>query len=149
MIIYIPGPPVAQSRPRFARTGNHVRTYDAAPAKDYKSWVRHCAVEAMVGVSIFRRDVPLALSVDIFLQRPKSKPKKVLHPVNKPDLDNLLKGIQDAMEGIVYEADQQIIQVSMSKRYGTPGVRVEIVEISDAATAMTAPETINQPHLPE
>jgi Holliday junction resolvase RusA-like endonuclease len=129
--IFVPGTPVAQSRPRFARRGSFVTTYDAAPTKDYKSWVKSCAVDAMkqAGVSIIGRDVPLSLTVVVGLQRPKSRSKKYTQPTTKPDCDNVLKGLQDAMESIVYEADQQIVAISVRKRYvEAPGVIITIQE---------------------
>lgn len=127
--IFVPGTPVAQSRPRFARRGKFVTTYDAAPAKDYKSWVKARAMEAMkeAGLTMIGRDVPLHLQAVINLVKPKSKPKKVTQPTSKPDCDNVLKGLQDAMESIVYEADQQIVSVSVRKQYHVcPGVIITI-----------------------
>lgn len=129
--IIVPGTPVAQSRPRFARRGNFVTAYDAAPSKDYKSWVKSCAVDAMekAGLSIIKRDVPLYLRVTISLPRPKTLAKKYTQPTKKPDCDNVLKGLQDAMESIVYEADQQIVAVTVRKQYAeTPGVVIMIHE---------------------
>jgi Holliday junction resolvase RusA-like endonuclease len=131
---FVPGKPVAQSRPRFARRGPHVVAYDAAPSKDYKSWVKSCAFEAMqiAGRTIIGRDVPLTLDAVINLERPKSKAKRFTQPTSKPDCDNVLKGLQDAMESIVYEADQQIVQVSVIKRYSiTPGVTITIEEFRE------------------
>lgn len=130
---HIPGTPVAQSRPRFTRRDNFVATYDAAPAKDYKSWVRMCATTYMKeqGIKMIPRDVPLALTVVIDLQKPKSAPKtREIYPTKKPDCDNVLKGIQDAMESICYEADQQIVDVRVIKRYTTsePGVHIRLWE---------------------
>ena len=129
--IYIPGTPVAQSRPRFARRGNFTTTYDAAPARDYKSWVRSCAVDKMTDLKAerFTRDIPLCIRVEISVQRPKSKPKRFVLPTSKPDCDNFLKGIQDALESICYEADQQIVSATVQKRYSdTPGALVIIWE---------------------
>ena len=131
MIIYIPGPPIAQSRPRFARIGSHVRAYDASPSRDYKSWIKCCAIDAMKasGLSMFQRDIPLEMTVDISLQRPKTLPKRVIHPTKKPDSSNVLKGVEDALEGIAYEADQQIVYTRVKKRYGVPGVTVDIRQV--------------------
>lgn len=134
MIIYIPGPPIAQSRPRFARMGQHVRTYDATPARDYKSWVKCCAIDAMrnSGLEMYQRDIPLEMTVDISLQRPKTLPKRVIYPTKKPDASNVLKGVEDALEGIAYEADQQIVSTTVRKVYGVPGVTVEIEKFNGA-----------------
>lgn len=133
--IHVPGKPTAQSRPRFARRGKHVMAYDAAPAKDYKSWVKSCAVDVMnaSGRAMIGRDVPLSMDVIIELTRPKGKPKRFILPTSKPDCDNVLKGLQDAMESIVYEADQQIVSVSVRKQYSeTPGVTITIHETPHA-----------------
>ena len=121
--IYIPGKAVAQSRPRFARRGNHVATYDAAPSRDYKSWVKHCALEVMKqkAMQIIPRDIPLKIILTVNVERPKSCPKSRPLPVTKPDLDNTLKTIQDALEGIAYQADQQIVSISATKRYADSG----------------------------
>ena len=51
---------------------------------------------------------------------------------SKPDCDNVLKGLQDAMESIVYQADQQIVKVSVLKEYSTtPGVTITIQEFKE------------------
>ena len=134
---FIPGKAVAQGRPKFAKRGNFVSVRDPDSSRDYKSWVRSCALDAMAGlnggaaVPMFPREVPLRLSVTVYIERPKSIKKDVLLPVKKPDLDNFLKGISDAMESICYAADQQIVCISARKVYGTPGAHVEITEYKD------------------
>lgn len=125
----IPGKPVAQSRPRFARRGSFVTTYDAAPSRDYKAWVRLCAAQAMQGRAPIDRDTPLALSVSVRIVKPKSTPKRVEFPVKKPDLDNYIKTLMDAMEGIIYAADQQIVSITASKVFAlADGVDICIME---------------------
>jgi Holliday junction resolvase RusA-like endonuclease len=127
---FVPGKPVAQSRPRFARRGNFVATYDAAPAKDYKSWVKSCALDYMqaFNINMFTRDIPLVMVLVVNVDRPKSK-KKAMFVVTKPDCDNFAKGIMDALESILYTADQQIVRLVVSKHYSDrPGVTVTIQE---------------------
>lgn len=127
---FVPGKPVAQSRPRFARRGNFVQTYDAAPAKDYKSWVKHCALTYMENFRVirFERDIPLVMILSVSIERPKSQ-KKAVFPVTKPDCDNFAKGVIDALESILYTADQQIVRLVVSKHYSDrPGVTVTIQE---------------------
>lgn len=125
----VPGKPVAQSRPRFARRGNFVSVYDAAPAKSYKAWVAKCAEKAMSGMKVVPKHVPLALHVQVFLQRPKRLKFNDAAAVSKPDLDNYIKCLMDALTGVVYEADQQIVSIRAEKRYGDdPSVWVNIKE---------------------
>lgn len=132
--IYIPGKAVAQGRPRFARRGPGVATYDAPASRDYKSWVRSCAIQSMAKQAgeIIPRDVPLHIVLTVSVARPKSIPKSRLLPVVKPDLDNFLKTVQDALEGIVYQADQQIVSVRAVKKYAAAdAVEVRITDWSE------------------
>ncbi len=128
---HVPGKPIPQSRPRFARRGNHVATYDAAPAKDYKSWVKTCALNAMAveQVTLIPREIALAMNLTVNIERPKSK-KNAVYVTVKPDVDNLAKGILDSLESILYAADQQIITLTVSKHYSDcPGVIISVTEV--------------------
>jgi len=127
---FVPGKAVAQSRPRFARRGNFVATYDATPAKDYKSWVKSCALDYMQEFrqGLIHKDTPLIMSLLVSIVRPASK-KKAVFPTTKPDADNFAKGVMDALESIMYAADQQIVKLIVEKEYSDcPGVTVKITE---------------------
>lgn len=51
----------------------------------------------------------------------------VVHHIVKPDLDNVLKAVGDALNGVVYEDDSQIIDCHIRKAYAeTPRVEVFI-----------------------
>jgi Holliday junction resolvase RusA-like endonuclease len=39
-------------------------------------------------------------------------------PTKKPDMDNVVKAIFDACNGVVYLDDKQVVKLSMMKRYG-------------------------------
>jgi Holliday junction resolvase RusA-like endonuclease len=48
-----------------------------------------------------------------------------------PDVSNVLKAVEDGMNGVVYVDDSQIVDLWVSKRYSrTPGVRVEAIELN-------------------
>lgn len=55
----------------------------------------------------------------------------VIHKDTKPDLtDNLMKGVFDAMEGIVFTNDSRICEVSSKKIYGfVPRTEIELFEL--------------------
>ena len=56
---------------------------------------------------------------------------KISH-TKKPDLDNLVKLVLDAYNGVLYDDDSQIISRSLSKMYSlTPGIEINITEIDD------------------
>lgn len=113
------GSPVAQGRPRFARAGNFVRAYDPDKSRGWKQEVR-AQVLALLDGQPEIHDGPLSLELHFHLPRPKSLPKKVLYHTKKPDADNLCKAIKDALRGIVYRDDSQIVTFMVSKQYGDP-----------------------------
>lgn len=47
-------------------------------------------------------------------------------PTKKPDTDNIEKGIYDALNGLAYADDKQIVMTNTVKVYG-PEARVEIM----------------------
>lgn len=67
------------------------------------------------------RDAPLdeALCVEVvaYFARPKSKPKRVLLPTGKPDVDNLLKTILDSLNKILWRDDAVVASATAKKRY--------------------------------
>ena len=52
-----------------------------------------------------------------------------IRPTKKPDCDNIVKIICDALNGIAYKDDAQVVSVTIDKIYDTmPSVEVEIRE---------------------
>ena len=62
------------------------------------------------------------MKLTFLLPRPKSLPKKVVHHIKKPDCDNLIKAAKDALKGICYKDDSQIIEIYAIKKYAVPGL---------------------------
>ncbi len=79
---------------------------------------------------------PLELCVWFYLPRRKSVTRD--RPSVKPDLDKLVRAIGDAMEGIVYANDSQIVRVLAEKFYGKRS-RVEI-SVSELGLRLCAAE---------
>lgn len=104
--------PVAQARPRFARCGKFVKTYDPAKSVNWKAMVNAEAQRQARedGFIMYPAGVALSASFEFFFTRPKSASlKKRPYPAVKPDLDNLIKGVKDALRGVVYHDDAQIV----------------------------------------
>lgn len=129
----VPGQPVAKGRPKFARQGGFVRAYTPEKTVNYETLVKIAAAEAMEGDAPMKG--PLTLDISLGVTIPKSTPKKdraristgYFLPVKKPDVDNVLKAISDAMNGIVYEDDAQLVDVRIRKRYSEcPGAYVTV-----------------------
>jgi Holliday junction resolvase RusA-like endonuclease len=75
---------------------------------------------------------PLKLTARFIVAAPK-KPKWWA-PAVRPDLDNYLKAIKDACNGLLWSDDAQIVHVDARKLYdmagGPPRVELEVNEVS-------------------
>jgi len=116
----IPITPVAKGRPRMTKTG---RVYTPAKTVAYEKQVAIAAKGRCHKVI----EGPVQLSLVFYLPRPKymDKPKyptagAVRHTV-KPDLDNLIKAIKDALNGIAWKDDCQVYSVVAKKFYAARG----------------------------
>ena len=130
------GDPVPQGRPRFARQGNYVRTYDPQRSQDYKQLVRLWATNQLKKIDGFKTlQNPLCVEMDFYVGIPISWSKKkrteaaqgIIRPTKKPDLDNLYKSVTDALNGLVWADDSIITDVKLKKRYTADTARVEMV----------------------
>jgi Holliday junction resolvase RusA-like endonuclease len=81
---------------------------------------------------------PVQLALEVYLQIPASASKKQqalmasghMLPTKKPDIDNILKAVKDAVNGVVWRDDSQVTDVRLLKRYSTqPRVQVLASEI--------------------
>ena len=132
----VPGDPHGKGRPKFARRGNFVQTYTDKKTTSYEDLVRFHANIAMVDLAPLESAV--AVYIYIKLAVPKSYSKKrseaclsgLERPTKKPDWDNVAKSICDAMNGIVYIDDTQIVDAHVTKVYAAnAGVDVGVKEI--------------------
>ena len=63
---------------------------------------------------------PLRLTVTAWLPMPASIPKKrraSALPSKRPDLDNYIKQVEDALQGYAFKDDAQIVTIEARKRY--------------------------------
>lgn len=136
----IPGQPVAKGRPRFARRGANVVAYTPAKTASYENLVALTAQVAMAGRAPSER--PLQLDVVIGLQVPASWSNKrralavegAIRATKKPDADNILKGIKDGCNGIVWRDDAQVVLITVRKDYAeSPGVAIMVKELDGQA----------------
>lgn len=118
--ITVDGPPIGKGRPRFVRSTGHAYTPPATAA--YEAVVGWTAREAMAGHPPM--NVPLWLSMHAYMPVPGSWSKKrtaqaldgLLWP-SRPDLDNVFKVLMDALNGVVWADDKQIVEAELIKSY--------------------------------
>ncbi|SET95101.1 Holliday junction resolvase RusA (prophage-encoded endonuclease) [Salinibacillus kushneri] len=126
----------AQGRPRAGRTrSGKVRMYDPQSSRTYKQYVKlvasqHAPKKLILG--------PVSVSIKIYRQIPKCMSKKlrklsldeIYRPTKKPDCSNIAKGIEDALNGVIYKDDSQIVELQVSKYYSEkPRVEITIKEM--------------------
>lgn len=126
----VPGEPVGKGRPRMTRAGH---AFTPEKTASYENLVKLCFQKAYPTWS----PTPDEVGVEIYAyyQIPKSASKKkqremidgVIRPTKKPDIDNVAKIINDALNGIAWADDTQIVTEGIKKLYSDkPKVAVTI-----------------------
>lgn len=132
-MIIIPGQPQGKARARTVTRGGVVRSYTPPKTADYEKMVAFCY---RTQGGRYYSDDPVRLHIAAFYEIPKSWSRKKrdeaaasdLLPTVKPDCDNCIKIIADALNGVAYADDKQIISVNLTKRYSRePRVEVHIL----------------------
>ena len=131
----IPGKIQAKQRPRFSKSGV---VYTPKETRVYENFVRACYSDYANQYKWEPYDGQLRAEVEVFIQVPKSDSKlkkqaKIIgeiRPTIKPDCDNLAKSILDSLNGLAYQDDRQIIELSVKKFYAEQSeVRVKLMEV--------------------
>lgn len=71
----------------------------------------------------------IALRLAFYLPRPVSLPKKARMAIKKPDLDKLSRTVKDALTGVIWKDDSQVVQLLATKEYGVPRVEIEVQHV--------------------
>lgn len=134
--LFIPGNPVPQGRPRACIRGKHASVYEDAKSRDWKKTIAVHAQSYLdngkgpVDIRFWTLiDTAIKLQVEFRLLRPKSvSVKKRPEPTTRPDLDNLIKAVKDALNGVIWRDDSQIIEyLKVRKIYDNPpGVDIAV-----------------------
>lgn len=131
----VSGQPKGKGRPRFTRQG---RTYTPEATREYEDAIK-TAFLAQGSNTKYKAGTPLKMEIVALYGIPKSDTKKVkaekesgkILPTIKPDLDNLVKIVADALNGLAYDDDKQITNLMVAKRYwNNPGIVVRISEVT-------------------
>lgn len=116
----VPAVPIAQPRQRHAVRGGFAKNYTPSkhPVQAFKATVRLAYAQAAGGVGVTAE--PIALRVTFVMPRPKNqhwktKPTPRYGHTKKPDIDNLLKSLKDALTGLAWVDDSQVCAVEARK----------------------------------
>ena len=131
----VDGEPKGKARARTVRNGDKVHSFTPKSTAEYEKLVKvsYLSTESR---GIWFDNEPLSINIIAYFQPPKrftkadreKVAKGVIFPVKKPDADNIAKIICDALNGVAYRDDAQIVDCHITKRYGEPRVEVMIKE---------------------
>lgn len=120
----VPGEAVGKGRPRVVQHNGFTHSYTPEKTVNYENFVKLMYNE-QVGKKYFDKNCELAMRIDAQFSIPKSASKRsrkemllgIKRPTKKPDIDNALKAIADALNGVAYYDDSQIVYVEATKHY--------------------------------
>lgn len=136
VVLEVPGPPVGKERPRFGRNG---AVYTPSRTVVMESNVR--AAWLASGKPMLRDDRAVALAVLVMVVRPRSHFRRdgrlsaegARHPIprsQKPDADNVVKLVCDALCGLAYTDDVRVASLAVLRCWAErPGLIVTVEEM--------------------
>lgn len=112
-----------KDRPRFANG----RVFTTEKTREFEARVKRAAAEAMERHGLEPTDQPVHVEVTCFFLPPKSATKQFLNKIEngavpydkKPDADNIVKAVCDAMNRVVFDDDKRAASVHCTKQYTT------------------------------
>ena len=131
--LVIKGVPTAKGRPRLSKWGAY--TPEATKMAE-----RNLQAQAIM----FKRPekpcvTPVSVEIEFYMPLPMSDSKRgrerklsgLEFPAKKPDIDNLAKLVLDALNGVYWHDDNQIVELNLRKKYSDePRTVVRIKEIT-------------------
>lgn len=122
--ICLQGAPQGKGRARAFVRGGRVGHYTPQKTRSYESLIFGAAIDAMGNRAPFDEAVSLTLRAIYPIPASWSERKRQralvgeIKPTKKPDLDNVVKAWSDALNGVIYRDDCQIVYTVTEKRYG-------------------------------
>ena len=127
---WLKGQPVGKGRPRFTRQG---RAYTPAKTKEYEHRLAAAASDAMQDLNLEPATSKCRVHILAQFEIPKSWSKKRREAATRgevspgrPDIDNIVKAVLDACNGVTFEDDAQVDRIIATKRYGDPLMLVSV-----------------------
>lgn len=127
----IAGPPATKGSARSFRSARSNRIVTVPDCRALKGWHRRAQLSALAGMraagaTMIHKPRAVALDVVVYVRRPKLPAGPT--PACRPDLDKYLRAVLDALMAVCYQDDGQVVTVTSTKAYGTPGVWVRVSE---------------------
>jgi Holliday junction resolvase RusA-like endonuclease len=130
--------PVPWQRQKTSLVNGWVHHYSADKTKEYERQIANYYLQATK--CKYDEKQPICVNLVFGMPIPKSTPKSrkmamaegIVRHTNRPDVDNLAKSVLDALNGIAWVDDSQIVKLSAEKHYSIePYVYIYIHESVD------------------
>ena len=138
VIFEVPGQPKGKERPRWTMVSNTSIVYTPRNTRDYEETIR--TYYKINNFKSFKKEEALEVSAIAYYQTPKNTKKshkllmlkgKML-PTKKPDIDNIMKVVLDALNGVAYYDDSQVCKVNFMKMYSEePKLKILIRNVGE------------------
>jgi len=152
------GQPTAKARARHRQIKPKVgkpfiQTYTPTKTVSYEKMIGSLAKQYMNGRKPSKR--PIEIDVVMFFEVPKSWPKwkqeaalnGLIAHTTKPDADNVLKALKDALNDIAWQDDAYVCIGHFAKFYADkPGVQMEVNELNLSPAQITRKDQLILPH---
>ena len=128
----IPGEPTGKARPKVVRNGPFTKAITPEKTVLYENLVkvefqRQCPAATIIEEPVFMRiRCFYALAKNDSRKKRAAKLNGAIRPTKKPDIDNCIKIIADALNGLAYVDDTQIVAV-VAEKYFAEIPRVEVI----------------------
>lgn len=136
---YVPGKPKGKGRPRFSRG----HAYTPKTTHDYERLIKQSYLLEHRNTSPIKGACSMHITAVFTLPKSMTKKERTRiieadeFPLKKPDVDNIAKVVLDALNGIAYEDDVQVVTLKAHKLYDhqtphlTEGLYITIHELEE------------------
>lgn len=137
--IYMKAEPQGSSKAFVIPGTNRASVTSANPKmKPFRSEVTRMAMATMSEAGhdepMFDKPSAVQVAIQFNFLKPASVPKSRIRPVVKPDIDKLVRAVLDALTGVAFRDDAQVVSVNASKFYDNKeSVTVTVYDLEGAA----------------
>ena len=127
----IPGEPQGKQRPKWSPAG----TYTPKKTVSYETYIQELFAIKYPDFRPVESELKMTLQAWLMIPTSASKKKRklmqdlALKPGKRPDIDNVIKVVMDALEKLAYKNDSQIVEAHLYKFYAErPRLDIRISE---------------------
>jgi len=135
--LVVPGQPIGKARARTVKAGNKFISFTPKNTRCYEATIRQFFAALYPAAVPFAG--PVYITANVYVQLPNSRDKKKdkekidadkLRATGRPDTDNCLKSFTDALAGLAYRNDSQVVTIHVEKFYSRrPRAEIEVGEV--------------------